>query len=498
MELVISLPSDSNLPVYKKVSDGLREAILSGRLKPGEKLPSTRELADSLHISRFTVIRSYEELISQGYIVTSSGSGTYVNPTLAVELLVKQRERHDAVVAHADPSSIQLSEYGERVMHAPEIESAYVELFKELNYYAPSIDQLPLTNWRKALYKSSRFDNDESLIYVNDPFGYRPLREAIASFLARSRSCNCSADQICIFSGTQNSLDLIGRLLVDKDDLVALEDPGFPGARRSMLMQGGSLLPIHVDKDGLVVDELERIPDKIKLVYITPSHETPLGVVMSLDRRKQLLNWAHKTGTFILEDDFDNEFRYAGKPTPALQGLDQGDSVIYMASFWKILYPVLRLSYMILPKRLVPIVERAKSLIERDLPLLEQKALADFITEGHLERYIKRTRELYGKRRVALIHALTKHFGKRAAILDSTSGMDMVVRFNVTLDEDKMLEMAQQAKISLVSTRPYYLDEPTAHEFIMGFGHLDVEHIENSIGQFAALVNAAGPELVNV
>jgi GntR family transcriptional regulator / MocR family aminotransferase len=495
MQLAISLPTDTKLPVYKQVSDALREAILCGRLKPGDKLPSTRELADSLNVSRFTVIRSYEELVSQGYIQTSSGSGTFVNPNLALELLVEQKYRSQKNRTE-EPGTVRLSDYGNRVLNSPDIESAYVELFAELNYGAPTFDQLPLNAWRKALYKSSRFEDGEELIYENDPFGYAPLREAIASYLARSRSVSCNPDQVVIFSGAQAAMDLIGRLLLNRGDLVALENPGFPGTRRSFLMHGSALLPLPVDNEGLVVDDLEYFNEGIRLVCVTPSHQAPTGAVMSSARRLQLLKWAQRTGAFILEDDHDNEFRYAGKPVQAIQGLDQGDNVIYLGSFWKILYPVLRLSYMVLPNRLVPVVARAKSLIERDFPLLEQRALTEFINEGHLERHIKRTRDVYATRRVALIHALTKCFGKRVTISESVGGTDLLVKFDVPLDEEVLIKLANQAKVSLVSTNQNYLEEPTANEFIMGFAHLDAEHIQNTIGEFAALAEAARPQTV--
>jgi GntR family transcriptional regulator / MocR family aminotransferase len=491
MSLVISLPQESTAPVYKQVSDALREAILSGRLKPGDKLPSTRELSDFLRISRFTVMRSYEELVSQGYILSNSGSGSFVNPHLSLELLTEQKARDRRQEDEADSESVKLSDFGHRVMNSPEIESAFVELFAELNYGAPTLGALPLTSWRKALNHSSRFEGDEELIYENDPFGYMQLREAIASYLARSRSVKCTADRVAIFSGAQSAIDLIGRLLLNRGDLVALENPGFPGARRSMLMHGCALLPLRVDQDGVVVDDLENFTEGIKLVYITPSHQCPTGAVMSIGRRMQLLNWAQRSGAFIVEDDYDCEYRYGGKPVPSLQGLDQGDSVIYISSFWKVLYPVLRLGYLILPKRLVSIMERAKSLIERDLPLLEQRALTEFINDGHLERHVKRTRDAYRVRRAALIHTLTKYLGKRVQLSDTKGGMDLLVKLDFALEEETIIQMAKIARVSLVSTRQHYLEEPKENEFLMGFAHLDVEHIETAIQEFAELVEAS-------
>ncbi len=487
MDFALTLTPDSRQPVYKQVSEALKLAILAGRLKPGEKLPSTRDLADSMSVSRFTVIRSYEELSAQGYIQTTSGSGTFVNKEIPGHLDdFKNREMLREPAEPAVPMAA-LSIYGERVMKSEQIEAANVELFAELNYGAPTIDQLPLTRWKEMLYRATRFQDGNMLTYNSDAFGYMPLREAIASYLIRSRSVNCTPDRICIFSGAQGALDLIGRLLIDNGDAVALENPGFPGARRSMLTHGAEVISVPVDGQGMIVEHLQSLNQRIKLAYVTPSHHDPTGVVLSLPRRIALLDWAERTNAFIIEDDYDSEYRYGEKPMPSLQGLDEGDNTIYLSTFWKVLYPVVRIGYVVLPRRLVKVMERAKSLIERDFPLLEQKALTDFIDEGHLERHIKRTRVFYAKRRAALVQAVTKQFGKRIFISPVTAGMHLLVRFgSEQFDEQKVLAAASDAKVSLVSTANHYVSHPRQGEFLMGFAHLPEENIFETVQQFAA------------
>lgn len=485
MDFALTLLPDSRQPVYKQVSEALKSAILAGRLRPGEKLPSTRDLADSINVSRFTVIRSYEELSAQGYIQTTSGSGTFVNKEIPGHLEdVKGRELQRELVAQAVPAAA-LSVYGERVMNCEEIEDANVELFAELNYGAPTVDQLPLTRWKEMLYRATRYQDDNMLNYHSDPFGYMPLREAIADYLIRSRSVNCTPERVVIFSGAQAALDLVGRLLIDEGEAVALENPGFPGGRRSMLTHGAEIIPVPVDGQGMIVEHLEALNQRIKLAYVTPSHHDPTGVVLSLPRRIALLDWAARTNAFVIEDDYDSEYRYGDKPMPSLQGLDENDCTIYISTFWKVLYPVVRIGYLVVPRRMVRLMGRAKSLVERDFPLLEQKALTDFINEGHLERHIKRTRAFYAKRRAALVQALTKQFGKRIFISPVTAGMHVLVRFAEDLDEERVLSAASQSQVSLVSTVNHYITQRRQGEFLMGFAHMPEEAIFQTVQNFA-------------
>jgi len=485
MDFALTLSPDSRQPVYKQVSEALKSAILAGRLKPGEKLPSTRDLADSMNVSRFTVIRSYEELSAQGYIQTTSGSGTFVNKEIPGHLDdVRSKEELRAPVQHEMPMET-LSVYGERVMSCEEIEDANVELFAELNYGAPTVDQLPLTRWKEMLYRATRFQDDNMLNYHSDAFGFMPLREAIADYLIRSRCVNCTPDRVVIFSGAQAALDLVGRLLIDRGDAVALENPGFPGARRSMLTHGAEIVPVPVDGQGMIVEHLQSLTERIKLAYVTPSHHDPTGVVLSLPRRIALLDWAKRTDSFIIEDDYDSEYRYGDKPMPSLQGLDESDCTIYLSTFWKVLYPVVRIGYIVVPRRMVRLLGRAKSLIERDFPLLEQKALTDFINEGHLERHIKRTRAFYAKRRAALVQSVTKQFGKQVFISPVTAGMHLLIRFSEAIDEEQVLAAARDSNVSLVSTVNHYISQRRKGEFLMGFAHMPEDAIFSTVQDFA-------------
>jgi GntR family transcriptional regulator / MocR family aminotransferase len=434
-------------------------------------------------VSRFTVIRSYEELASQGYIQTISGSGTFVNKEIPREFSSFVHTEEEAAELATKP--LTLSDYGQRIFSSPDIESANAELFPELNYGAPSLDQLPLNRWREVLNKSARFQDNMLFEYTSDPFGYPELREAIAGYLIRARSVKCTPDQVAVFSGAQSATDLIGRMLLNPGDAVAVENPGFPGARRSLMTHDVKVVPIPVDGHGLQVEVLHQHPEKIKLVYVTPSHQDPTGTVMSLPRRLELLKWAERTGGLIIEDDFDSEYRYGEKPVPALQGLDEGDNVIYLSSFWKVLFPVVRMGFLVLPRRLTAPMHRAKSLIERDFPLLEQRALTDFINEGHLERHIRRTRAMYAKRRAALVQVLTRLFRKRITISDVSAGMHMLVTFSSDMDDAQIARAARNAHVPMVSSSNHYMIDPKPHEYLIGFAHGDEQQITSAIERFA-------------
>jgi GntR family transcriptional regulator/MocR family aminotransferase len=335
------------------------------------------------------------------------------------------------------------------------------------------------------LNKSARFQDSSLFEYTSDPFGLPELREAIAGYLIRSRSVKCTPDQIAVFSGAQSAIDLIGRMLLDAGDTAAVENPGFPGARRSFMTHDVKVVPIPVDGHGLQVEILNQRTDKIKLVYVTPSHQDPTGTVMSLPRRLELLKWAERTGGLIVEDDFDSEYRYGEKPVPALQGLDDGDNVIYLSSFWKVLFPVVRMGFIVLPRRLMAPMRRAKSLIERDFPLLEQRALTDFINEGHLERHIRRTRAMYAKRRAALVQAVTRLFRKRVTISDASAGMHLIVTFSPELDDAQITRASRAAHVPMVSTSNHYMSDPPAREYMIGFAHGNELQITSAIERFA-------------
>ncbi|GAB1539931.1 PLP-dependent aminotransferase family protein [Scytonema sp. NUACC21] len=484
MDFAITLNSNSPIPLHQQLYEELRQAILTGRLLPGGRIPSTRQLAKSLGISRTTVTQTYDRLLSEGYIETVVGSGTFVCSQLPDDLL------HSTPIQSPEKITrppVKLSKYGigllqiENVPRVPE-----PELLINFRYGRPAFDQFPIKLWRKLLSRYS-CSNSEWLDYSTDVLGYQPLRQAISQYLSRSRAVNCAPDQVLIVNGTQQALDLIMRLFLEPGDVIALEDPGYLSARLIFETQGAKLLPVSVDEFGLVVEDLATYAqEQIRLVYVTPSHQFPTGAILSLPRRLELLTWAQQTGALIVEDDYDSEYRYGDRPIPALQGLDKSDSVLYIGTFSKVLFPSLRIGYLVLPKTLVSPFVRAKWLSDRHLPILEQQVLADFIAEGHLERHIRKMRSVYDKRRQALVKAFNIHFGKKATILGEQAGIHLMVKLYTPFSDEEIIQKAAQVGVGMMSAAPHYLSPHSKGEFIFGYGELTEQQLMEGIYKLAS------------
>ena len=378
-------------PLYRWFYDELRSAILEGRIVPGARLPATRDLAREYKLARATVVTAFEQLKSEGYVEGRVGAGTYVSEVLPDDFLQvgrtsAERPRGPArgmVVLRPAPAAVpRRSE--------PRITRAF-----RANQAA--LDVFPTTLWAQVVARRLRRASAQ-LLSGGEALGYRPLRQAVAAYLNASRGVKCSADQVLIISGVQEALERAAHLLIDPGDPVWVEDPGYPGADIVFRAVGAKVCPVPVDAEGLDLEWGRRRWARAKLIYVTPAHQFPLGVTMSLRRRLALLEWARRSRTLIFEDDYDSEYRYQGRPIPALQGLDRAGVVIYAGTFNEVLFPALRLAYLVVPPGMVDRFAAAQSVSMRHAPLLDQAALCDFITEGHFARHIRRMRELYSER----------------------------------------------------------------------------------------------------
>lgn len=434
---------------------------------------------------RTTITQNYEQLLSEGYLQTVVGSGTFVSAQLPDDLLFSTPVESAPKIAR---TQIKLSKYAASLAETdiPGITEPVAPI--SFRYGRPAFDQFPIKLWRLLLSRHCR-SNLDWLDYATDPLGHKPLREAIAHYLSRSRALQCEPDQVMITNGTQQALYLVTRLLLDPGEAIALEDPGYLGARRTFLTQGAKLVPVAVDESGLVVNALARYStESIKLVYVTPSHQFPTGAVLSLPRRLELLSWAQQTGATIIEDDYDSEYRYGDRPIPALQGLDQSDSVLYIGTFSKLLFPSLRIGYLVLPQSLIPVFTRAKWLADRQSPLLEQCVLADFINEGYLERHIRQMRTHYDQHCRALVQALNFHLGERATILGENAGIHLMVRLQTILSDEEIVHCAAQVGVGMMSAQPHYLKANHTGEFIFGYSELTEQQIEEGIRRLAQAI----------
>jgi GntR family transcriptional regulator/MocR family aminotransferase len=462
-------------PLHRQIYEQWRAGILGGRFAPGDRMPSTRELAVALRVSRATVATAYDQLMAEGYLDTQHGSGTFVCRTLpdtpvaaATSLQVKNR---------AAPAPARLSAFAARLAPVTTRFPATPRVFN-LSTDVPTFELFPFGVWKRLVRRHLQAIGPALFQYPSHGAGHPALRETLAAYLGRSRAVRCMPEQVIVASGSQQALDLCARVLVDPGDDVAVEDPGYLGARELFAAGGARVRTVPVDADGLVVSAL---PPSARLVYITPSHQFPLGVSMSLGRRLELLDWARQRRAVIVEDDYDSEYRYSGAPLPALQGLSADAGVVYVGTFSNVMFPGLRLGYLVLPPDLVEPFQRAKWLSDRHTAHLEQAALADFIREGHMERHIRRMRRVYKRRRDAFIDAVAHTFGDRAAVVGDASGMHLVVRF----DRPGVAARAVRSGVHLVSTAVYYAGEAPAQEFIVRFTGLSERGIREAVKRLA-------------
>lgn len=491
MDIALNLDRQSERPLHQQLYEELRQAILSQRLLPNQRLPSTRALAKSLGLSRITVTQSYERLLSEGYLQTIVGSGTYVCPQIPDELL---RSTQLEPTPRQKFPEIALSAYGENLLNQPFSLLPETKRSISFRYGRPALEQFPIKLWRSLLSHHCRADISW-LDYATDFRGYQPLRQAISRYLSRARAVQCDPDQIVITNGTQQALDLIMRLLINPGETIAVEDPGYVSAKRIFLSHRVKLLPIPVDESGLVVEKLafnssSAQMQSIRCVYVTPSHQFPTGAILSLPRRLELLSWAQQTGALILEDDYDSEYRYGHRPIPALQGLAQSDSVLYMGTFSKVLFPSLRIGYLVLPPHLVALFAQAKWLCDRQLPGLEQRVLTDFIEQGHLESHIRKMRSFYDQNRHILVQSLKFHFGEQVTILGEQAGIHVMIRLQVSLSNAEIIRRAVNQNVEIMSAQPHYLhssnnDSYRQGEFILGYSELSSDQIQEGIRRLA-------------
>ena len=389
----LALPErDAKIPAYVWLYNAMRAEILEGRLRPGVRLPGTRDLANQYGLSRGTIVNAFEQLKSEGYVEGTIGCGTFVSKVLPEDLLRVRKDAEARQPATHKNRRRRVSDYARRVSLLTGYEQ---RRFRAFRANVPAMDLFPMDLWTQLTARRLRKFSANDLLGC-EAMGYRPLREALADYLNASRGVNCTAEQVTIVSGMQEALDLATRVFINPGDKVAIENPGFVGAVASFEAAGAKISALPVDPEGVCVKHAGL--RGARMIYVTPAHQFPLGITMSLRRRLDLLGWARKNGAMIFEDDYDSEYRYCGRPIPALQGLDCTGQVIFAGSFSKVMFPALRLGYLVVAPDLVDYVAAAKSTATSHSSLLGQVVLCDFITEGHFGRHIRRMREVYAER----------------------------------------------------------------------------------------------------
>jgi GntR family transcriptional regulator / MocR family aminotransferase len=484
---LVTLDGESQTPLYRQLYDCLRRAILAGQLAPGTRLQSSRELAAELKVSRNTVVNAYEQLLAEGYLEGQIGSGTYVSRALPEDLLnVKTITRS---LTRAATAGLKLSERGKAFADFAAGVPRSSDVVRPFQTGVPALDSFPFDAWSKIVLRHWRRPADELLAY-GEPQGHPALRRAVASYLGLSRAVRCAPEQVVIVDGAQMAFDLIARALLDPGDAVWMEEPGYPGARAALAGAGARLVPVPVDAEGLDVAAGATLEPRARLIYVTPSHQFPLGMTMSLPRRLALLDWASRAGAWVVEDDFDSEYRYEGRPLASLQGLDTDGRVVYVGTFSKVLFPSLRLGYFVAPPALVDAFVAARAMVGRHSPSVEQAILTDFIEEGHFGRHIRRMRTLYRERQAVLVEALRSEAGDRLTVEPSPAGIHLIAWLPEGLDDR---EVAREAAARGIETRPvsaFYAMSPARCGLELGYAAFNERELRRGAAQLSAAVSA--------
>ena len=491
------LPLDGKGALYDQIYRSLRAAILAGRVEPGTRLPTTRALAQELGISRNTVVSAFEPLRAEGYVVSRVGAGTFVAPQTSSQLVESRCSNSLEAGEEFSPPPPRLSQYGERLARqAPrrvyDLVLGRGQITHDFRPCVPDLERLPFESWRRNLVRTAQTLPNAEFDYA-DPSGASALRTAIASYLGRARGIDCDASEILIVSGVAQALDIATRLLVGEGDSVLLEEPHYLGARRTFEAAGARIVSAPVDEDGVnlsSVSDPER--ENCRMAYLTPSHQFPTGSVLSLSRRLEMLDWAGDSNAFVFEDDYDSEFRYAGRAIPSLKSLDRADRVIYVGTFSKTLLPALRIAYVVLPRSLIELFRTAKWACDWSSPVFEQAALARHLASGDFERHLRRARTLYAEGRRVLVESIEREweaFGARYQ--DSQAGLHLLVRFEALRAEclNEVLRLGEDAGLGIYPAAPCYRGvKPAVLELVLGFGRLEAEQIREGVKRLRSVL----------
>jgi GntR family transcriptional regulator/MocR family aminotransferase len=484
----IALDHRSRIPMYRQLYDWFRKAVTDGQLRPGHRVPSTRSLASELNISRIPVLQAYEQLLAEGYFETFVGAGTCVAASIPDETLSPATSRRALQEIAQKPGLRRISRRGTALTPAPA--QPWLNVSGAFRVSLPALDHFPIGIWSKLVARHSRRPPRGIMAY-GDAMGYLPFREAIAEYLGASRGVRCEPSQILVTTGSQLALQLSAQVLLNPKDPVWMEEPGYPGARQAFLTAGARLFPASVDDEGISVTDILRRDRGARAVYVTPSHQYPLGTTLSATRRMLLLNWAARAGAWIIEDDYDSEYRFGSRPIAALQGLDSDARVIYIGTLSKVMFPALRLGYMVIPTDLAPAFSAARDAADIFSSTLYQAVMADFIREGHFARHIRRMRMLYKERRSALVKAIKIQAPDLLEVIGSEAGMHLVALLPPGSNDVVVARKAVEKAISAAPLSSCYSKLPARGGLILGYGGASVHQIHEGVRKLRLCIPSA-------
>jgi GntR family transcriptional regulator / MocR family aminotransferase len=486
----ITIENDSSTPIYRQVYNWFRVAIVTGRLRPGQRVPSSRQLASELSVSRTTILGAIQQLSAEGYMESSAGSGTFITKSIPDQVTrfvasdsqpSIQRARRDGLRRVSKSAANLLS------LQTPPLALAHRIGIGAFRIGLPALDHFPISIWSRLVNRHWRQPKKELMTY-GDPMGYLPCRQAIAEYLAVVRGVRCEASQVMIVSGSQQGLAISARVLLDSGDSLWAEEPGYLGGLRVFTAAGCRLVPIPVDNEGLDVKTGIKSRPEARAAFITPSHQFPLGMTMSVARRMLLLDWAARKGSWIFEDDHDSEYRFATRPIGSLQGLDVDGRVIYVGTFSKILFPSLRIGYLVLPNDLVPAFSLVRFATDIFPSTLDQVVLTDFIREGHLARHIRRMRTIYMDRHEILIREIRKQIGTSVEIVSSNAGIHLVLLLPAGVQDTIVSDRAAGAGVATVPLSICYQGTAPKNGLILGYGGVNQKQIQDGVRRLHAVI----------
>ena len=474
--------------LYRQLYEELRASILSGRLKAGTRLPPTRQLAEELSVSRNTVLGAYQQLFAEGYVEGVIGSGTFIASNLPEEML--QARAMTTSTAKQYPRRRALSKRGQKLATAVPFRGGRVfGKQRPFRCATPDYPSFPFEIWTRLLAKYSRNPSADLLGYVY-PAGYPRLREAIADYLKSARAVSCEAEQVIVVPGSQIALDIASQTLLDPGDTALIEDPGYFGVRGVFMRAGLLLAPIPVDAHGISIKHIKKTRGRARLVYVTPSYQFPLGVTMSLARRLELLEWARQTKAWIVEDDCDGEYRYTGRPIPSLQGLDSENRVIYTGTFSKVLFPSLRIGYLVAPPDLVEAFIRARVMTDLHSSTIPQAALADFIEQGHFARHLRRMRKLYSERQACLLAAAKEDLSGLLEMEKREAGMHLIGWLPRTVDDRAAAHAASDHNLTTAPLSAFSLRPGSRGALVLGYTAFNERQIRDGVRSLKVALSA--------
>jgi GntR family transcriptional regulator/MocR family aminotransferase len=462
----------------------LRSAITDGRLKSGARLPSTRNLAAQYGFARGTVVAAFQQLQAEGFVSSEVSAGTFVLPAPGWEMTSPAKRRSYRQVI----SKATIAKRTQSLLKTTFLQPASHSIGKAFRGYEPAIDLFPVEQWARTAARVYR-KAPRSLYGQGDRGGYPPLRRAIAEYVGQSRGVRCSAEQVIVTSGAQQALDLLARVLLDPGDEVWMEDPGYPGASQAFQSAGASVIPIPVDRDGIDVGRAIKSSPAARVVYVTPANQFPLGVVMAAERRVELLSWAARAGAWIIEDEYDAEYRYSGKPIASLHSLDLSGSVIYVGTFTKMLFNALRIGFIVVPERLVEAFRITRSFMDRHAPTLDQAVLTEFINEGHFGRHVRKMRQVYSERSQLLTEEANRRLSGLLDVEHAQSGMCTVAWIKARVSETALTRRAEQLGLEVVPLSSFVSKYEQKPALFLGFAGCNANEIKRGVSVLEAILS---------